>query len=459
MCKKRCTNWLLADWKGHVFITRYLLFNQIVFFGLNVDDDYLLLSEYVPVALKQVFPGCIDLLIDGRDVSCLKDFLQLLLGGLSKAFGLSMELAEDVEEFCELIGLDEKEDDVPVIFVACCNSSFIPPQVFESVLDILKKRMSVMNINFLFDSEKPTVDLPFYKQDRLLHYVVSLPAPACLADELVYKSLATKWLHFDRALCEYLLQELFEREASFHFVTQCLSFVQVHRSPVELERNFLLSLYAIHFASRKILKQNKLLLEILESLLKGKIDKMMCNIIQAAPLQDRIAVLLDVVKVVPKDKGENLFDQCIEALKGGDTSCVDQVYCFLLDCDPCPQPTPDMTASLRRAFSPDPHLAIQTALKHPFLYLNTEQVNEYSPASLLYRIVCEQACHKPSIPKLFKQFVNLGQDRSLFVPALRTLQLCGQLGPCRAELVERLNPDDSLALSELIDDLFIREDP
>jgi hypothetical protein len=90
-------------------------------------------------------------------------------------------------------------------------------------------------------------------------------------------------------------------------------------------------------------------------------------------------------------------------------------------------------------------------LKHPFLYLNMTG-SSLSPPCLLYRILCEQACKTPSLSKLHKQYMNLCDKEaaklSHFYAALRTLQLCGQVGlnGSSSNSVTRLNLDDSLSL-------------
>lgn len=391
----------------------------------------------LPKALESTFTGSIIVQVDGRSVYNSRDLLRTVLQQIATRLNIELSLAEDIEEF------HDKTDhlDLPVIFIMVSDSASVPYSVFLAVLDIFKVRMSSKNVNFVMDNEKPTIDLPIYQQDRLLHFSVNLPSPTVLVDELVHRLLRyNAWLLKEAPVCRFMRDELYERAATFNQITRMLSYVSIYRENDCIDHYGFLKLYLTHFAGCRLLKQERSLLETLVSVQEGELGKSVEDLWQRSDMTERLAVLVDVKRAVCIMEKLGLIDDLIEQVRNGNDQRILQLTSHPLTINP----SPFAADSLKKAFHPDTHLALQTALRHSHLY-TTHHIS--LPTLSLHQQVSESCLLTQPISRLHHRF----GEKELFYTCLRELQLCGQVGAGRRrDCVERLNPDEQAILPDQI---------
>ena len=386
--------------------------------------------------------------VDGADVNGLKDLLGTIFKQIIRCvLNKEMTVNEDVEEFKLL--LDEAEAVTVSVFIE--NSHLISAACFGKMLRIFNEHLSNVNISFFLDA--PKAELPISVQNRLLNVNLVMPRPIVLIDELVHRLLLNGAMPLlSKSILDFILGQVFERSATFWQIVKMFQYVMIYAWKEDkkqvVQTSTLIALYTLHFAFIRVLKQEKSLVETICmfvdeencSLRKSTMEALMSS-------RDRLVVLGDVQKVFVESKHP------VVLLESGD-QCLRDI-CGLIE-----RPGQDINTvslpidHLKRAFLPDMHLAIQSGLKCPGLYLNSIDGTVVNPVCLLYRYITERAAFQIPIASLYDQFTQntqspereKAQDRQngkYFYPALKSLQIVGMIAPGRnGNHIQRLNVND-----------------
>jgi hypothetical protein len=173
---------------------------------------------------------------------------------------------------------------------------------------------------------------------------------------------------------------------------------------------------------------------VVEALKKGRVDDLL----------HVLGLVRTACKVDSDEKLRAAIDGIIGQVAHGN---IDPLL-RLVSCVPNVGTASGMVNMLKKAFQPDPHLAIHTALRHPFLYTGHIPAIQSHPPSSLHHLITDHAALSLPSSRLHRLLPDA--QKSAYYTGLRTLQLCGQVGQGRKsrEHVERLNVGESGELND-----------